>query len=107
MLQLGPAPKATQRRPASVLLSMKKLLVASGVLLVCFVAFEYLTLPDVSPLKKTNPEVTALMRQREQEARPGTRRQHPPQGDPGGTDSAALVLHLRTLSLDGGRRKEE
>jgi len=47
---------------------MKKFLLASGVLLVCFVAYEYLTLPDVSPLRKENPQITALMRQREQEA---------------------------------------
>jgi monofunctional glycosyltransferase len=47
---------------------MKKFLLASGVLLVCFAAYEYLTLPDVSHLKKENPQTTALMRQRQQEA---------------------------------------
>jgi monofunctional biosynthetic peptidoglycan transglycosylase len=48
---------------------MKKFVVASGVLLVCFVSYEYLTLPDVSLLRKENPQVTALMSQREQEAK--------------------------------------
>ena len=48
---------------------MKKFLLASGVLLVCLVAYQYLTLPDVSSLRKENPQITALMRQREQEAR--------------------------------------
>ena len=47
---------------------MKKFLLASGALLVCFAAYEYLTLPDVSNLRRENPQLTALMRQREQEA---------------------------------------
>ena len=48
---------------------MKKFLIASGVLLVCLVAYQYLTLPNVSSLRKENAQITALMRQREQEAR--------------------------------------
>ncbi|HET6962709.1 MAG TPA: monofunctional biosynthetic peptidoglycan transglycosylase, partial [Terriglobia bacterium] len=48
---------------------MKRFLLASGVLLVCFVLCEYLTLPDVSSLKKENPQMTALMSQREREAK--------------------------------------
>jgi len=47
---------------------MKKFLLASGVLLIGLAAYEYLTLPDVSDLKKDNPQITALMRQRQQEA---------------------------------------
>ena len=53
---------------------MKKFLLASGVLLVCFVAYEYLTLPDVSTLTKENPQITALMSQREQEAQAAGKR---------------------------------
>jgi monofunctional biosynthetic peptidoglycan transglycosylase len=48
---------------------MKRFLLATGVLLVCFIAYEYLTLPDVSSLKKENPQITALMSQRMQEAK--------------------------------------
>jgi len=48
---------------------MKKFLLASGALLVFLLAYEYMSLPDVSPLAKENPRITALMRQREQEAR--------------------------------------
>jgi len=53
---------------------MKKFLLASGALLVCFAAYEYLALPDVSNLRKENPQVTALMRQREQEAQAAGKR---------------------------------
>ena len=47
---------------------MKKFFLAFGILLFCLIAFQLLTLPDVSDLKKENPEITALMRQREREA---------------------------------------
>ena len=43
---------------------MKRFLLAFGLLLVFLVIYEYLTLPDVSSLKKDNPKQTALMVQR-------------------------------------------
>jgi monofunctional glycosyltransferase len=79
-------------------LPMKKFLLASGVLLVCFVTFQYLTLPDVSPLKKTNPEVTALMRQREQEARAAGKKARRQQL---WTQYAAISARLRSAVLIG------
>ena len=48
---------------------MKKFFLAFGILLLCFVAYEYFTLPDVSDLRNENPQATALMQQREEEAR--------------------------------------
>ncbi|MCI0621933.1 MAG: monofunctional biosynthetic peptidoglycan transglycosylase [Acidobacteria bacterium] len=53
---------------------MKKLLLASGILLVCFAAYEYFTQPDVSNLKKETPRFTAFMRQRENEAKASGRK---------------------------------
>jgi len=47
---------------------MKKFLLVFGSLLLGLVAYQFATLPDVSNLKKENPQVTALMRQREREA---------------------------------------
>jgi monofunctional biosynthetic peptidoglycan transglycosylase len=47
---------------------MKKLLLAFGILLFCLVAYQFAILPDVSILKRENPQLTALMRQREREA---------------------------------------
>lgn len=47
---------------------MKKFLLAFGILVLGLVAYQILTIPDVSTLKKENPRVTALMRQREREA---------------------------------------
>jgi monofunctional glycosyltransferase len=40
-----------------------------GLLLLCLVAYLVFALPDVSSLKKENPQITALMRQRESEAK--------------------------------------
>jgi len=47
---------------------MKKFLLAFLVLICVLVAYDYLTLPDVSSLRKENPKTTALMKQREAEA---------------------------------------
>jgi monofunctional biosynthetic peptidoglycan transglycosylase len=47
---------------------MKRFFLAFGILLVCLIAYEFLTLPDVTHLKTENPRLTALMRQREREA---------------------------------------
>jgi len=47
---------------------MKVFFLSFAVLLLCLVSYQYLTLPDVSDLKKENPKQTALMRQRAQEA---------------------------------------
>ncbi|MBM3800873.1 MAG: monofunctional biosynthetic peptidoglycan transglycosylase [Acidimicrobiia bacterium] len=47
---------------------IKKLLLVATAAVVVVAAYEYQGLPDVSTLKKKNPEVTALMRQREFEA---------------------------------------
>src|SRR5262245_45949038 len=77
---------------------MKKFLVASGVLLVCFAAFGFLTLPDVSPLKKTNPQSTALMRQRAQEAQAAGRKARQYQV---WTGYAAISTRLRNAVLIG------
>jgi monofunctional biosynthetic peptidoglycan transglycosylase len=48
---------------------MKRFLLAFFLLLCILVTYEYLTLPDVSSLLKENPKTTALMKQREAEAR--------------------------------------
>src|SRR5262245_5456356 len=48
---------------------MKRFLLAFFLLLSALIAYEYLTLPDVSSLRKENPKITALMKQREAEAR--------------------------------------
>jgi monofunctional glycosyltransferase len=48
---------------------MKRFLLAFFLLLCGLIAYEYLSLPDVSNLRKENPKTTALMRQREAEAR--------------------------------------
>ena len=48
---------------------MKRFLLAFFLLPCGLIAYEYLTLPDVSSLKKGNPKITALMSQREAEAR--------------------------------------
>lgn len=48
---------------------MRKFLLAFGILLACFIAYEYFTLPDVSNLKKQHLQATALMLQRDNEAR--------------------------------------
>ncbi|MEW5975143.1 MAG: monofunctional biosynthetic peptidoglycan transglycosylase [Acidobacteriota bacterium] len=47
---------------------MKKVLLAFAALIAFLVAYQFLTLPDVSVLKKENPKVTALMQQRSREA---------------------------------------
>jgi monofunctional biosynthetic peptidoglycan transglycosylase len=47
---------------------MKPLLVLAGLLLL-YIGYEYSTLPDVSYLRKSNPQETALMREREEDAR--------------------------------------
>jgi monofunctional glycosyltransferase len=77
---------------------MKKFLLAAGVLLVCFVAYEYLTLPDVSPLKKENPQMTALMGQREQEAKAAGKKARRYQV---WTGYAAISARLRSAVLIG------
>src|SRR5213594_357237 len=48
---------------------MKRFFLALFLLLCILVTYEYLTLPDVSNLRKENPKTTALMEQREAEAR--------------------------------------
>src|SRR6266850_7682338 len=48
---------------------MKRFFLAFFLLLCILVTYEYITLPDVSSLRKENPKITALMRQREAEAR--------------------------------------
>jgi len=48
---------------------MKRFFLAFFLLLCILVAYECTTLPDVSSLTKENPKITALMRQREAEAR--------------------------------------
>jgi len=77
---------------------MKRFLLASGVLLLCFVAYEYLNLPDVSALKKENPQMTALMRQREQEARAAGKKVRRSQR---WTGYAAISPRLRSAVLIG------
>jgi len=47
---------------------MKRFLLAFFLLLGALIAYEYLTLPDVSSLKKENPKITALMKQQGAEA---------------------------------------
>jgi monofunctional biosynthetic peptidoglycan transglycosylase len=47
---------------------MKRFLLTFSLLLSALIAYEYLTLPDVSSLRKENPKTTALMKQREAEA---------------------------------------
>jgi monofunctional glycosyltransferase len=47
---------------------MKKLLLALGILLLGLIAYQFFTLPDVSNLREVNPQITALMQQREREA---------------------------------------
>src|SRR2546427_10638450 len=53
---------------------MKKLVLAFAVLLLFLISYEYLTLPDISDLKRENPKQTALMRQRAQEAQTAGRK---------------------------------
>ena len=53
---------------------MKKLLVVLAGLLLLYIGYEYSTLPDVSYLRKENPQETTLMRQREEEARASGRK---------------------------------
>ena len=53
---------------------MKKLVLAFAVLLLFLVSYVYLTLPDVSDLKRENPKQTALMQQRAQEAQTAGRK---------------------------------
>src|SRR5438132_7156932 len=53
---------------------MKKFWLAFVALLVFLIAYEYLTLPDVSSLKKENPKQTTLMDQRAQEAQTAGRK---------------------------------
>jgi len=53
---------------------MKKFWLAFVALLVFLITYEYLTLPDVSSLKKENPKQTALMDQRAQEAQTAGRK---------------------------------
>jgi len=77
---------------------MKKFLLASGVLLICLVAYEYLTLPDVSNLKTENPQITALMRQREQEAQAAGKKARRYQL---WTGYAAISARLRSAVLIG------
>lgn len=77
---------------------MKRFLLASGVLLVCFVVYEYLTLPDVSPLKKENPQITALMSQRTQEAKAAGKKARRYQL---WTGYAAISARLRSAVLIG------
>jgi monofunctional biosynthetic peptidoglycan transglycosylase len=48
---------------------MKKILLVFLLLLCGLISYEYLTLPDVSKLRKENPRTTALMAQRQAEAR--------------------------------------
>jgi monofunctional biosynthetic peptidoglycan transglycosylase len=48
---------------------VRKLLLAFGILLAFLLVGAYLSLPDVAYLKKENPRITALMLQREREAR--------------------------------------
>ncbi len=47
---------------------MKKLLLAFGISIPFLLSYAYFTLPDVSNLRKENPQITALMRQREEES---------------------------------------
>jgi hypothetical protein len=54
---------------------MKRFFLAFFLFLCVLVAYEYITLPDVSSLTKENPKITALMRQRETEARIKGRKQ--------------------------------
>ncbi|WP_224245357.1 monofunctional biosynthetic peptidoglycan transglycosylase [Hyalangium gracile] len=58
----------------------RRVLALALVALLAFAAYEYLTLPDAAPLQKKNPETTALIEQRAEEAREAgrkpRRRQH-------------------------------
>ena len=55
---------------------MKKLLLAFGIFIPFLLSYFYFALPDVSNLKKENPQITALMRQREEESRSAGRKAH-------------------------------
>jgi monofunctional biosynthetic peptidoglycan transglycosylase len=77
---------------------MKKFLLAFGTLLLGLVAYQFFSLPDVSNLKKENPRLTALMQQREREAKAKNKkaRRHQiwiPQ--------SAISSHLKTAVLIG------
>jgi monofunctional glycosyltransferase len=53
---------------------LRRLLLLGLVGLIAFAAYEYLTLPSAEPLRTENPQLTALMRQREAEARAAGRK---------------------------------
>jgi len=58
------------KQPHTNSFSMKKLLAAMSLVIlpgVCYLAWIFLTMPDVAALARTNPKTTALMRQRAEE----------------------------------------